>query len=134
MSNLILDQGATWVRIWTYQTALGVPIDLTGASAAFQVRRTNTEGVVVFDLDSISKGGVVLGGALGTITVTIPDAMSSALNLAGYQSDTCSENQGDGTTRTVTAFMCVWGIELTISGQVIRLDEGILGITREIVR
>jgi hypothetical protein len=134
MTNLILDQGATWVRIWTYQDSVGLPINLTGASAAFQARFGTAEGSLAFDLNTGAKGGVVLGGALGTITVTIADTLSSALGIVNAPQGACAEDQGEGTTRNSTGVLCVWAIELTIPGQVIRLDEGTLCITREVVR
>ncbi len=133
MNNLILDQGSTFRRNWTYQTALGAPIDISGAVVRFQARLSNTEGVALIDLDSAGKGGVTLGGAAGTIDILVTASASAAYALSATSS-TVSELQGDGSMRSAQGFLLVWALEMDLGGDTIRLDEGQMVITREVVR
>lgn len=136
MSNLILDQGATWARVWVYENPDGTPINLTGCVARFQIRYGSVNGSLAVDLDSDLKGGVVIEASTGKTTVTIPASMSSALALSGLTVGSTRELQSDGTYRQASGTLCVWGLEMTLSDDVtiVRLDEGALVITREIVR
>lgn len=76
--NLCIAQGATFTRIFTWlagvccgQSTAGAqpqPVDLTGYSAALQIRAFPLSPSVLYDASS----NLVLGGVLGTITLTIP--------------------------------------------------------------
>ena len=136
MSNLILDQGTTWVRIWSYTNPDGTPIDLTGASAAFQIRLSNAAGTLLADLDSMIKGGVVIDGPAGSITVTVSSALSHGMVLVGAPQGSGSENQPPpACPRVAFGTLCVWGLELTMPDFTKPpFDEGNLVITPEIVR
>lgn len=71
--DLYADQGATYQLVVTYKNPAGTPINLTGYSARMQVRQNVNSTTAELDLSS--TGGnpkIVLGGALGTITITVP--------------------------------------------------------------
>ncbi len=59
--------GATWTRVITWKDEDGNPVNLSGYTGGMQVR---SGGTVVVDLNT-SNGMMVLGGADGTITLTI---------------------------------------------------------------
>jgi hypothetical protein len=135
MSNLILDQGATWTRVWTYENPDETPIILNGCVARFQVRYGNASGPIAVDLDSLTKGGIVITNSTGTVTVTVPAATSSALALAGLALGSTRELQSDESYRQASGTLCAWALELTMADgtTVVRLDDGALVITLEVI-
>lgn len=76
--NLCINQGATYQRTFTWlinpccgQWTAGAepqPADLTGYTAMMQIRAFPLATSVLYD----ATADIVLGGALGTITLTIP--------------------------------------------------------------
>jgi hypothetical protein len=77
--NLCINQGATFTRIfvWTAgQCGCGTvgassgPMDLTGFTAALQIRQFQLSTTVLYDASS----NITLGGVTGTITLVIPAA------------------------------------------------------------
>jgi hypothetical protein len=77
--NLCINQGATFTRIfvWTAgQCGCGTvgassgPMDLTGFTAALQIRQFQLSTTVLYDASS----NITLGGVAGTITLVIPAA------------------------------------------------------------
>jgi hypothetical protein len=67
--NILADQGATFSRVLTWNTSAGTPVNLNGYTAKMQVRTVdnNTLGI---ELSTIN-GRIALGGAAGTITLTV---------------------------------------------------------------
>lgn len=80
--NIKVEQGATFSQTFTWKINSN-PVDLTGYLARLKVRDTTRRASAneVISLTSPS-GGIVLGGAAGTIAVTI-SASSTASLLAG---------------------------------------------------
>lgn len=78
--NIVADQGATFSRVITWKNTAGTPINLTGYTAKMQVRTTPSAASAVLTL-STAAGSIVLGGALGTITLT---ASAATMNMDGY--------------------------------------------------
>lgn len=74
-------QGATNILPLTYYDPDGVtPINLTGYSARLQVREGYDSEEALIDLDS-DGGGIVLGGAAGTVEITISEEESAELDF-----------------------------------------------------
>jgi hypothetical protein len=69
--DLEILQGSTYSKEFTYQDSEGDPIDLTGYDARMQIRQTY-DAPVIIELTTGTEGGITLGDALGTITITIP--------------------------------------------------------------
>jgi hypothetical protein len=69
---LEIQQGADFVRRFIWKNAAKKPINLTGYSARLQLRDA-VGGTVLAEL-STDNGGIALGGAAGTVTVSIPGA------------------------------------------------------------
>jgi hypothetical protein len=77
---------------WTFQLTLStqvdndppVPVNLTGYSALFQLRRTPLHPQVI----SLANGsGITLGGVAGTIALEISDTLSEEVAPGVYQYD-----------------------------------------------
>ena len=102
-------QGATFDSVLTWSID-GDPVDLTGYTAAMQVRETPSSPRIVLSLASGS--GITLGGAAGTITLNISAATMETRAAGNYFYD----------------------LELTSGASVTRLIQGIFTISAEVTR
>jgi hypothetical protein len=71
--DLLIDQGSDFKKIMTWKVN-NLPVDLTGCSAKLQIRAAQDHGSELRATYSSPAAGIVLGGVLGTITITIPHA------------------------------------------------------------
>lgn len=109
--DILAPQGATFSEIFTYKVS-GSPVDLTSYTARMQVRKTPSSDTKVLDLTS-TGGDIVLGGAAGTITVTVSATAMAAVTANKYRYD----------------------LELVSAGGVVtRLLEGVFLVTAEVTR
>jgi hypothetical protein len=109
-TNLIIDQGATWNITFTYKNSDGSPINLTGYTAALQLRTSYDAASAALSLTSGS--GIVLGGTAGTIAVTATATQTGALTAGEY----------------------VYDLEITSSSVVTRLVQGRITVTPQVTR
>jgi hypothetical protein len=100
--DITIEAGSTFQLRVTWKDSNGTPINLTGYTARMKVKPTYG-GVATFSLTSPS-GGLVLGGAAGTIDVTI-SATDTATNIGDTEStamyDLEVESSGGVVTRLV---------------------------------
>ena len=82
--NITCPQGATFDKTFTVLQG-GTAINLTGYSAAMQVRETYDSATALVSLTNGS--GITLGGTAGTILVTITNAQSAAISAGAYAYD-----------------------------------------------
>jgi hypothetical protein len=109
--DLTIEQGATFSQLITYKDN-GVPVSLTGYTARMQVRATLESASTLVELTT-ANGRIALGGAAGTITLTIS------------ATDTAALTSGRG----------VYDLELVSgSGIVTRLLQGVATISRNVTR
>lgn len=109
--NIAAEQGTTYAATVTFNDSAGAPVSLVGASAAMNVRKFT--GSPERYLTVLVGSGLVLGGAQGTVTITIP-AASLALIPAGKY---------------------VYDLEITLaSGSVVKLIGGIFSVDAEVTR
>lgn len=105
--NIVADQGATWSRVVTWKDASGALVNLTNYTAQMQIRET---------LDSVSpsltlstlNGRISLGGAAGTITLTV-QASDMTLDEGQYVYDLELTSSGGAVTRLVMGDFVVRG-------------------------
>lgn len=110
--NATIDQGATWSVTVTYEDPSGTPVNLTGYTAAMQVRQQYSSETADLTLTT-SNGGIAITGATGVVVVTMTDEQTGALDEGYY----------------------VYDLELTSAGgQVIRLIQGQLTVAPEVTR
>lgn len=83
--NLVIVRGETYVRPFLWQTGDPLaPVDLTGYTARMQIRPSWLTPGITPDTALVSltdTDGIALGGATGTITITISDTRTSALTI-----------------------------------------------------
>lgn len=123
--NMAVDQGATYIRTFTWYacscgcesscgcgTSSSTPVDLTGFTADMQIRQTVQSATILYQA-STTNGAIVLGGALGTITLTIPASATTGFTW----------NKG------------VYDLNLTSSGGIVtRLLQGTVVVSPEVTR
>lgn len=80
--TLEIDQGATFRRIFELKDADGRAIDLTGATARLQIRRTIRSSTVTLEAKA-DNGKLALGGELGTIELVLEPADTALLDASG---------------------------------------------------
>jgi len=110
--NITCDQGATFKRTITWTNQARTPYNLTGYTARMQVRSTVSASNVELELTT-SNSRITLGGAAGTINLTVPAVTTAALTPGLY----------------------VYDLELiSAGGEVTRLIEGNFNVKAEVTR
>lgn len=104
--NFVCDQRANFSRQWTWYTNLArtTAMNLTGYTALMEVR--NTAGTLILTL-STANSRITLGGAAGTITLTVDDADTEALTPGTYDYDLTLTSSGGTTTRLIEGVFTV---------------------------
>ena len=109
---LTVEQGATLSLVITYKDSSCSAINLSGFTARMQLRDEIESSSTVLSLTT-ENGRIALGGANGTVTLTVA------------ATDTANLTAGDG----------VYDLELVSGGGVVtRLIEGAYSIVREVTR
>jgi len=109
--NFAAEQGATLARTILYTDADEVETDLTGYTAAMQVRPTAASATVTLELTT-ENGRITLGGAAGTVDILVSAATMEAITPGKYYYD----------------------LELYSGATVIRLIEGTFTVKAEVTR
>jgi len=81
--NIKAERYASFVLPLTWQESDGSPVDLTGYSARLQVSDPSDTPVLLLT----DAEGIALGGAAGTITLSVPAGTMSALSSVDYVYD-----------------------------------------------
>jgi hypothetical protein len=84
--NVVIDQGADWYITFTYKNSAGVAINLTGYTAAMQLRSEPSDTLAVLSLSSPSNG-ITITGATGTIAVHATAAQTGGISAGDYYYD-----------------------------------------------
>jgi len=111
-NNFVIDQGADWFITVVYKDSAGTAIDLTGYTAALQIRDTYADSTTDLSLTSPS-GGITITAATGTIAVTATAAQTGAIAAGNY----------------------VYDLEITsAAGVVTRLVQGKISLSPQVTR
>lgn len=80
--NSVIDQGADWYFVVTYEDSAGLPIDITSYTAALQLRSTPSSASVL----SLSTGGngITIDGPAGTTSMHATAAETGAIDEGSY--------------------------------------------------
>lgn len=100
--NIVVEQGATFNQTYTWKINSNA-VNLAGYTARMQVRGNGSGKSWIQDqvisLTSAAGGGITLGGAAGTIAVSISATTTSALLPGKYFYDLELESDDDTVTR-----------------------------------
>jgi hypothetical protein len=108
--NLIIDQGADWYVTFVYEDSTGTPINITGFTAAMQLRSLPSDSATALSLTTGS--GITITGATGTIAIHATAAQTGAIQAGVYYYD----------------------LEITGSGIVTRLIQGQITVSAQVTR
>lgn len=84
--NITADQGATFDQTITWKDSAGVLVNLTGYTARMDIRETITSSTPALQLTT-ANSRIVLGGASGTVRLTVSAADMAALPAGQYVYD-----------------------------------------------
>ena len=110
VSNIIINCNTDFTQTFDLETTANTPLDLTGYTAAMQVREGYSSPDALLSLTS--SAGIALGGTAGTVQIAISAAQSSAIPAGSYAYD----------------------LELTLSGAVTRLLQGSFSVVGNITK
>lgn len=112
--NLIIDQGADWYVNFTYYTdsTLTTPVNLTGYTAALQLRSNFGDATSALSLSSPSNG-IVITGAAGLISIHATAIQTGAIAAGYYEYDCEITSSGGIVTRLIQG-------QITVKPQVTR--------------
>ena len=98
--KITLEKGATFSQPFTWKINSNV-VNLTGYSARMKVRDMKRAPSVnqIVSLTSATGGGITLGGAAGTVTITIPATTTDNITAGKYVYDLELESSDGTVTR-----------------------------------
>jgi hypothetical protein len=104
--NMVCDQRANFSEAWTWytDTARTTEQDLTGYSASMTVR--DSADATIVSLTTVNSR-ITLGGAAGTITLTILAATTATLTPGTYDYDLTLTSGGGTITRLIEGVFTV---------------------------
>lgn len=109
--NITIDQGSTFTFQFTIQDGTGTAWNLTSYTARMQIRTAAESTSTLVSLTNSS--GITLGGAAGTVTITISATQTAAMPAGRH----------------------VWDIEVVSAGGVVtRILEGKAIVKAEVTR
>ena len=109
--NTTIDQGSVWSVVLVYTDSNNTPVNLTGYTAAMQLRQNYNSEVADLTLTT-ANGGISIVGATGTITITATAVQTGALDPGFY----------------------VYDLELTSGSNISRLIQGQLTVAEQVTR
>lgn len=81
--NMIIEQGATFTRSFTYTDDAGTAVNLSSYSARMMARASYQSSAPLFNVSTATSGLAIPTPANGTIVLTLTDAQTSALPCDG---------------------------------------------------
>lgn len=109
--NGVIDQGADWYLIFIYKDPAGNPINLTGATAAFQLRTSPLAKTAVLTLTT-ENGGITITPLQGKLELHATHEQTAEITNGKYAYD----------------------IEITQTGIVTRLAQGTMEVSANTTR
>lgn len=91
--DITLYKGGAWTRTFTWERPKGTPVNLTGAEANLQIRENVDDTTALVSLSESS--GITLGGAAGTIIVTLTSTQTNLDIENGVYDMRVKESGGD---------------------------------------
>jgi phage tail sheath gpL-like len=109
--NTTIDQGSVWSVVLVYTDSNNTPVNLTGYTAAMQLRQNYNSTTADLTLTT-ANGGITIVGATGTITITATATQTGLLDPGFY----------------------VYDLELTSGSNISRLIQGQLTVAEQVTR
>ena len=109
--NTTIDQGSVLSVVLVYTDSNNTPVNLTGYTAAMQLRQNYNSDVADLTLTT-ANGGITIVGATGTITINATATQTGLLDPGFY----------------------VYDLELTSGSNISRLIQGQLTVAEQVTR
>ena len=109
--NIAAEQGTDYAATLTYANSGGTAINITGYSARMQVRRSVGAPTSVLTLTNAS--GITLGGAAGTVAISIAAAAMATVPAGNYRYDLELVSGAGVVTKLISG-------DFTVTGEVTR--------------
>jgi phage tail sheath gpL-like len=109
--NTTIDQGSVWSVVLVYTDSNNTPVNLTGYTAAMQLRQNYNSTTADLTLTT-ANGGITIVGATGTITINATATQTGLLDPGFY----------------------VYDLELTSGSNISRLIQGQLTVAEQVTR
>ena len=109
--NTTIDQGSVWSVVLVYTDSNNVPVNLTGFTAAMQLRQNYNSDTAALTLTT-ANGGITIVGATGTVTISATATQTGALDPGFY----------------------VYDLELISGANISRLIQGQLTVAEQVTR
>ena len=106
--NFTIDQGATLGKVMTWKDSSGTAVNLTGYTARMKAKERRPGTATVLTLTT-ENGGIALGGAAGTITLSMSAAATAALTAQTLDYDLELVSGGGAVTRLLQGCITVDG-------------------------
>lgn len=130
--NIDVNQGETFSYVYTWKDSAGAAINLTGYTGRMSVkrdRRATNSAFLSTGSDAIG-GSMTLGGAAGTITLTMSAAQTDAMDTTDWWFRTM-DDQLDLPLEPKICFL--YDLELvSAAGVVTRVLQGIMTVWRSV--
>jgi hypothetical protein len=84
--NTVIDQGANWFLTVTYENPNGTPINLTGYSAALQLRSLPSDPTAVLTLTT-ANSGITITALTGVVAIQATATQTRAIDEGTYYYD-----------------------------------------------
>jgi hypothetical protein len=110
--NTTIDQGADWFINFTYENPAGTPVNLTGATAALQIRTSPLAKTAVLTLTSAVDDGITITPLTGLIACRATATQTTAITNGRYAYD----------------------LEITQNSIVTRLVQGTIEVSPQVTR
>lgn len=98
--DITVEQGATFSRVLTWKNSSGTAYNLTGYTARMKAKANYSSANAIVELTT-ENGRIALGGAAGTVTLTISAADTAALSATTGVYDLELISGGGAVTRLV---------------------------------
>lgn len=98
--NIATEQGTTFARLLTWKDKTGTPVSLVNYTARMQVRVSPSSISPVLSLTT-ENSRIVLGGVLGTVSLTVTDEDMSQVPSGKYYYDLELISQGGVVTKLI---------------------------------
>lgn len=116
--DLVIEKGATFSKILTWKDSEGSLVNLTGYTARMKVKESYSSSSAILDLTT-ENSKISLGGANGTITITVSATDTAALTANMNLKEIISE-------------LYVYDLELISGSTVTRLLQGNVYVSEEV--
>lgn len=85
--NVEIDQGADWFLDVNYDNPNGTPVNLTGYTAALQLRSTPADSTAVLSLTSAAGGGITITPLTGLVSIHATANQTTIIDEGTYYYD-----------------------------------------------